>query len=314
MMNRMARYIPGFLFVFTSMLMSCENENEPLLKNISFGTQVEEMQSRAPFVDNEEDEDDFNTFAVWGNYNGNQPVFTNQEVHRSTSQPTGVWYYSPSKSWNMAADSYVFSAYSPYGVGTPTVVNNLLTSLTFDSNAHPVDLMLAYTPVEKEDIGKTVVPTFNHALGAVNFTFKLKSGFNYVNTYRVTGVQLDNVYTSGLFALNNGNTITPSTTGTPGKTNTITSFTGGAFTISQAMTSDYLFVIPQQSAVATLRLTLDVNGESIELTKENFSINWTMGKKTTYNITLDPLQDFSITVVTTAWDTPVIPDIVVGSN
>mgnify|MGYP003293934653 FL=1 len=57
MMNRMARYIPGFLFVFTSMLMSCENENEPLLKNISFGTQVEKMQSRAPFVDDEEDVD-----------------------------------------------------------------------------------------------------------------------------------------------------------------------------------------------------------------------------------------------------------------
>lgn len=307
-MNRIARFLPCFLFALTSSLMSCENENGlPSQRSLSFATQVRELQSRASIVDGAEDIADFNTFTVWGNYNGEQAVFTSQVVNRSTANPTGIWEYTPPKYWVMTADNYAFSAFSPSGVGTPTVSGNMLTSLAFDSKAHQVDLMMAYIGVPKADIGKTVVPVFNHALGAVNFTFRLKPGFNYVNTYRVTDIDFDNVYTSNSFALNADNTITPGSPGGFGQSNSITQFTGEAFTAEQVMTSDYLFVIPQQSANAILRFTMDVNGEPVELVKENFSISWEMGKKTTYNITIDILQDFTITVETTAWDEPEIP-------
>ena len=129
-MNRIARFLPCFLFALTSSLMSCENENElPSQRPLSFATQVRELQSRASIVDGAEDIADFNTFTVWGNYNGEQAVFTSQVVNRSTANPTGIWEYTPPKYWVMTADNYAFSALLskasdvsilPLTVGVPT--------------------------------------------------------------------------------------------------------------------------------------------------------------------------------------------------
>lgn len=299
-MNRIVRYLPCFLFAFASSLTSCESENEPIMETISFAAQTKEMHSRAPIVDGAEDIVDFNSFVVWGNYNNTEAVFTAQEVRRSATNPTSIWEYTPVKEWVATADSYVFSAYSPSGVGTPTVEGNMLQSIAVDTKIYQQDLMMAYTTVPKANFGRTVTPIFNHALGAINFTFSLAEGYTYTKPYKLISVQLENVYTQGTFTLNTDNTITP-----PAEPNDMASVAipnipeNATFTLAQPYVSDHLFVIPQKGSV-TLTVEIVVGGETKTLTQENFSIDWEMGKITTYNITINPF--FYITVQTTGWD------------
>lgn len=305
-MNRIARYLPCFLFAFASSLTSCESENEPIMETISFAAQTKEMHSRASIVDDAEDIEDFNSFVVWGNYNNTKAVFTAQEVRRSATNPTSIWEYTDVQEWVATADSYVFSAYSPSGVGTPTVVGNMLKSITVDTKTHQKDLMMAYTTVPKANFGRTVTPIFNHALGAINFTFSLAEDYTYTKTYTVKSVQLENVYTQGTFTLNTDNTITP-----PAEPSDMASVAipnipdepdqpdKATFTVDDSYESDHLFVIPQKGSV-TLTVVIGVDGETKTLTQDNFSIDWEMGKITTYNITINPF--FYITVQTTGWD------------
>ncbi len=297
-MNRIVRYLPCFLFAFASSLTSCESENEPIMETISFAAQTKEMHSRAPIVDGAEDTEDFNSFVVWGNYNNTKAVFTAQEVRRSAINPTSIWEYTPVKEWVATADSYVFSAYSPSGVGTPTVVGNMLQSITVDTKTYQQDLMMAYTTVPKANFGRTVIPTFNHALGAINFNFSLAEDYTYTKTYTVKSVQLTSVYTQGTFTLNTNNTITPTVTGS--KNDVSITATNATFTNAQPYVSDHLFVIPQKGDKVTLTVVIEVDGETKTLTQENFSIDWEMGKITTYNITINPF--FYITVQTTDWE------------
>ena len=298
-MNRIARYLPCFLFAFASSLTSCESENEPIMGTISFAAQTKEMHSRAPIVDGAEDIEDFNSFVVWGN-NNTEAVFTAQEVRRSTTNPTSIWEYSPVQEWVAMADSYVFSAYSPSGDVSSTVVGNMLQSITVDTKTYQQDLMMAYTTVQKANFGRTVTPIFNHALGAINFNFSLAEGYTYIKKYTVKSVQLENVYTQGTFTLNTDNTITP-----PAEPNDKASVAipnipeNATFTLAQPYVSDHLFVIPQKGSV-TLTVVIEVGGETKTLTQDNFSIDWGMGKITTYNITINPF--FYITVQTTDWD------------
>lgn len=269
------------------------------METISFAAQAKEMHSRAPIVDGAEDIEDFNSFVVWGNYNNTEPVFTAQEVRRSTTNPTGIWEYTDVQEWVATADSYVFSAYSPSGVGTPTVANNInmLQSIAIDTQTNQVDLMMAYTTVQKADFGRTVTPIFNHALGAINFNFSLAKDYTYTKKYTVKSVQLTSVYTQGTFTLNTDNSITPTVTGS--KNDVSITATNATFTNAQPYVSDHLFVVPQSGSV-TLTVVIEVDGETKTLTQDNFSIDWEMGKITTYNITINPF--FYITVQTTGWD------------
>ena len=257
------------------------------------------MHSRAPIVDDAEDIEDFNSFVVWGNYNENVSVFDGVEVTRSATNPTSIWEYTEEQKWVATAEKYDFSAYSPSGVGTPTVVGNMLKSIIVDTKTYQKDLMMAYTTVPKANFGRTVIPIFNHALGAINFKFSLAEGYDYTKTYTVKSVQLTSVYTQGTFTLNSDNTITP-----PAEPNDMASVAipnipeNATFTLAQPYVSDHLFVIPQKGSV-TLTVVIEVGGETKTLTQDNFSIDWGMGKKTTYNITINPF--FYITVQTTDW-------------
>ena len=231
--------------------------------------------------------------------NNTEAVFTAQEVTRSTTNPTSIWEYTEEQKWVATAEKYDFSAYSPSGVGTPTVVGNMLKSITVDTKTYQKDLMMAYTTVPKANFGRTVIPIFNHALGAINFKFSLAEGYDYTKTYTVKSVQLTSVYTQGTFTLNSDNTITP-----PAEPNDMASVAipnipeNATFTLAQPYVSDHLFVIPQKGSV-TLTVVIEVGGETKTLTQDNFSIDWGMGKKTTYNITINPF--FYITVQTTDW-------------
>ena len=68
--------------------------------------------------------------------------------------------------------------------------------------------------------------------------------------------------------------------------------------------------VPQQTT-ATLHLEIDVNGEIIEIDKDNFVVDWKTGKSYLYNITLDATKDISVAVTTTDWDRPNISDIII---
>ena len=300
-MKRLRHILPFcILSVYTSVFIGCKSEDEPQnVQSISFSPQTEKVDSRADFV---ETSNDLGHFIVWGNYDG-KAVFTAQKVNRVD----GYWEYTPLQYWILSAESYDFTAYSPEGAGTPNIVANQLTSVSYDCNAQQIDLMMAYTAVPKADIGKTVLMTFNHALAAVNFSFKLNPSFSYEHNYKVTSVQWSNVYTKGTFTLNANNTITASPSD-EGAMNAITAFSGTSFTTTSAMECDYQFVIPQNNTNVSLVFKLDINGEIQTITKTIPNINWEAGNKYTYTVTLDP---FEITVETTPWDVPTIEDIVV---
>ena len=299
-------------FGFLLLLTGCGNEEEPQLSpSITFNSEVEESHSRAPMVDNWADED-FVTFSVWGNYKEGSTttaVFTNQLVTRTN----GVWGYSPAKTWVLTATGYDFSACSPHDAGTPAVTDNDLTSITFDSYDNQVDLMMARTTVDPEDFKNDVKLTFSHALAAVSFTFLLKEGFNYVNTYKVTQVELSDLHTTGKFTLNADKTISAQTTGEPGTAKAITVFTGSTFTKTTSMVSDPLFVIPQ-TGTAKVTISIQISNQSITLPAKDLTMDWQVGKRYNYQVAIDPLQGVTISVQTTPWTELEIQEIVVGGT
>ena len=284
-------YTFGLLWFFLLFLTGCGDEDTSFYEpSISFTPQAKEVSSRASFINNTHDLDHF---IVWGNYDG-EKVFTAQRVNKINDS----WEYSPGKSWVLSANEYHFSAYLPADAGTPRITNNQLYSIDFNCATQQTDLMMAYTTVPKADFGKTVEMSFKHALAAINFSFKLKEGFTYSHTYKVTGIKWNNVYTQGTFALNSNNTITSSVTGQLGETQTLP-FTGTHFTVTTPMDSDFLFVIPQTLASASLTFILEIDGVRKEIVKSVSSIQWESGKRYTYTISIDP---FEITVQTTPWE------------
>ena len=247
-----------------------------------------------------------NNFNVWGGYDGNT-VFDGRTVYWIAEDYQG-WTYDNPEQW--VYKTYRFYAVYPATVGVIyTTAPNTLTIANYNVNTHPdVDLLMAEVSshVYPND-GATVKLNFKHALAAVKFAFRLNEDFSYTNTYKATAIQWSNVYTQGQFALNGSGDIHATATGILGIANAITTFTGTAFTAASAMESDYQFVIPQAQANATLTFTLDINGESREVVK-TIPVDWEVGKRYTYNITLDP---FEITIETTPWEIPEIGDIIV---
>ena len=298
--------------VFLQLFSSCGKEEEPATKaSIGFNSEWDKGRSRAPMVEDAEDED-LVDFCVWGDYTEEgsvTPVFTNQLVQRSGDN----WVYAPEKYWVLTASHYDFSAYSPHGAGTPVVYENALTAIDFDSKAKQVDLMMARVTVGSEGFEQVVNLPFKHVLAAVSFTFQLKEGHNYVNTYKVTKVQLSSLFTQGRFTLNADNSIAGTTKDDRGAANAVTSFTGSAFTTDATMVSDPLFVIPQKGT-AKLSVTLEINGKEVTLTPKDLTMDWEMGRLYNYQVVVDPLQDITITVQTIPWDKPIIQDVIVSET
>ena len=286
--------------LFLPLIIGCAEKT--VVRNetfISFTSETDEVASRAPFIDLSSD---IVNFTVWGNYDGT-PVFTAQEVVRVDQ----LWEYTPLQRWILSADQYDFSAYTPVGAGVPNVIGNRLASIDVDCNATQQDLVMAYTIVPKAEIGRTVLMTFRHPLSAIKFSLALNGNFDYRQTYKIISVRWDNVYTEGTFTLNNDNTISTNHTGSAKETVPITEFSGSTLSTTSKVESDFLFVIPQTSKDAVLRLLLEINGERKEIVKV-VPIEWESGRKYTYNISIDP---FEITIETTPWEVPETEDIII---
>ncbi len=266
---------------------------------ISFAHETDDVVSRASLINTS---NDIAQFTVWGNYDGT-PVFTGQEVVRVDNH----WEYSPLQQWVVSADQYDFSAYTPVGAGTPNVIGNRLSSIDIDCNAIQQDLVMAYTVVPKTEIGRTVMMTFRHPLSVINFSLALNGNFDYRQTYKIISAKWDNVYTEGTFALNSDNTISTNHTGSAKETVPVTEFSGSTLSTSSNIESGYLFVIPQTVPDAVLRLVLEINGERKEIVKV-VPIEWELGRRYTYNISIDP---FEITIETTPWEIPETEDIII---
>ena len=299
--QHLLKYIYTFSLLCLCMVFHtgcASKEDSPSMPSIFFIPQAEGGDTRADLIDSAED---INHFLVWGNYDGNV-VFNGIQVSKEGNE----WVYEPLQYWNMNATQYEFYAYTTAQEGTTaTMTNNQLSVSGIDSKNNPADLVMAYTPVTYENFRKVVNMNFKHALAMVHFSFKLKEGFNYTHTYRVTSVKWNNVYTQGQFTIDRNNTITSQPSGSLGETLAITTFTGSSFTTQSAMVSDDLLVNPQSSTTAQLVFTLEVNGKAETVTK-TVSIDWKPGTKYSYNVVIDP---YEITVVTTPWEKPNIQDI-----
>lgn len=252
-------------------------EDSPNMPSIFFIPQAEGGDTRAYLIDSAEDIDHF---LVWGNYDGNV-VFNDTQVSKKGNE----WVYEPLQYWNMNATQYEFYAYTPIEAGTPEVVDNHQWSVSgIDSKNNPVDLVMAYTQVPQVNFGQDVNLNFKHALAAVNFSFQLREGYTYTNTYDINNIRWNNVYTQGTFTMNRG-TIRATPTGTLGTSNAVNVNTN-------------LLVIPQTTE-ATLAFSLNINDENKEITK-NISIDWEPGHKYNYNIIIDP---YEIVIEATEWET-----------
>ena len=266
---------------------------------ISFAPKAEEVVSRASFINSTAD---LNHFIVWGNYDGNV-VFAGQRVERVDQQ----WEYSPLQKWILSADQYDFSAFTPADAGIPVIVENRLTSIDVDCSISQRDLVMAYTTVPKAKIGQAVLMNFNHALAAVNFSFKLKEGFSYSNSYKIVNVKWDNIHSQGRFTLNKDNTISAQLLGNADESIAPTGITGTTLSAASAIESEYLFVVPQSLSNASLIITIEINGVTSEISK-SLAVDWKAGQRYTYNVSIDP---FEISVETTPWETPKVNDLII---
>ena len=278
-----------FLFFSITFNTGCEKKEYSInMPSISFFPQPE-GGSRANLIDGAED---IYHFIVWGNYDGNV-VFDGTRVSKEDSK----WVYAPTKYWNTNATQYEFYAYTPH-TGTATITNNQLSVSGIDLKNNPVDLVMAYTRITNKNFRKVVELNFKHALAIVKFSFKLKEGFSYFNTYRVTSIKWKNVHTQGQFAINRNDSITSHPLGSLGETITITTFKGDKISTSSAMVSDNLLVIPQSTTMAQLTFSLEIN-EKTEIINKTIPVVWEPGAQYMYNVIIDP---YEVTVETTPWE------------
>ncbi len=87
--------------------------------------------TRATFVNGVEN---INNFKVWGNHDGTT-AFNGTEVTKQGSD----WVYEPLQHWNMGANQYEFTAYTPIEAGTPAIDNNHLLSVSGINSINQVE-------------------------------------------------------------------------------------------------------------------------------------------------------------------------------
>lgn len=243
-------------------------------------------------------------FKVWGGY-GTTTVFNGENIVLGSDN-----IHTTDKPWTNNTYNF-FAVYPTTANGTYTVPSTFAINNYNVRDNQEKDLMIAAAYNHAyPDKGVAVGLHFQHALTAVAFNIKLESGKTYKNTYRIVSATIGNVYTNGNIAVGNDATITTTPTGGKGSTNAITEFSGTNFTATKAMVSTPVMTVPQQTT-ATLHLEIDVNGEIIEIDKDNFVVDWKTGNSYLYNITLDATKDISIAVTTTDWDRPSISDIII---
>ena len=197
----------------------------------------------------------------------------------------------------------------PYGVDGNTLVNfyaysngtyndnsgNPYISFSMDENASTQhDLLVATNSVAYKDHNGTVPLTFDHACAAVAFNVFMsnKLSTNLAGkTLTVSSIVLKKVCNKGKY--NFGTTFNESTwSDVEGSADYTLNNSGMEITTTpQALSSNYLFVIPQTRAVngttgTYLDVTYTFSGQTKTSATIPLSVNWEAGKQYTINIKL----------------------------
>ena len=311
-----------FMAAVAATLASCSTNNEDFVtmnevQKITFDAPVMNKNGRAAITDTKYPEaEKFKVFAqrTTGEYQTGWDNNFMNGVEVSKVQTETYWAPAADYFWPKNGDVISFAAYSPSSLANGTGCTNVeystaglkVTDYQLDAALNDQkDLMYAPRVLNQTKTGNTtgVDLTFKHALSLINFTVKSdNSGIT------VTDIIVSNAKDKGTFS----ETITDgsSYSSTPvwsdqalqGASSSFKVFTGNqAITASLAAQAlgGNLLMIPQTIESSTTPQTLTVkwkytNGGNTEVLDEitkNFSdlstTTWEIGKKYTYNITIN---------------------------
>ena len=283
------------LFLTAGLLTACssddEQKQEPPVRHISVEVNQRPMTSDDPAGARSTDTrsaitttETFSAFSMRG-------IYSNSTSEYSVSKSNDTWTVTPD-TWPDAPNEtkvpfYAFTDGTFYAnSGTPYISFSIAENA---STQH--DLLVAKNSVAYSDHGGKVPLTFDHACAALAFnvqiTNKLKTEKLSNGTLTVNSIVLRNVSNSGKYHFESSSWSDVSGSAYYTLANSDMNIT----TTPQALSSNYLFVIPQSSeANGTTGTYLDVTYTFTGQTKTSatipLSVNWEAGKQYTINIKL----------------------------
>lgn len=268
-----------------------EQKQEPPVRHISVEVNQRPMTSDDPAGARSTDTrsaitttETFSAFSMRG-------IYSNSTSEYSVSKSNDTWTVTPD-TWPDAPNEtkvpfYAFTDGTFYAnSGTPYISFSIAENA---STQH--DLLVAKNSVAYSDHGGKVPLTFDHACAALAFnvqiTNKLKTEKLSNGTLTVNSIVLRNVSNSGKYHFESSSWSDVSGSAYYTLANSDMNIT----TTPQALSSNYLFVIPQSSeANGTTGTYLDVTYTFTGQTKTSatipLSVNWEAGKQYTINIKL----------------------------
>ena len=285
---RLLRLIPLPLLAAPLFFASCSSDDSmtpidevktpqrPISVEVSetpFGNTTEARQlTRAAITDLTS----FSSFEMTANTNDKYEVTKNSSGSWTVD---GSW---PAVDNNTSVNFYAYSNGTYYdNSGTPYI------SFSMDENASAQhDLLVAKNTVSYNAHQGKVPLTFDHACAAVAFnvqiTNTLKTNKLSNGTLTVNSIVLRNVSNSGKYYF--GTSTWGDVSGSAYYTLTNSDIT--VDNTPQALSSNYLFVIPQSSEATYLDVTYTFSGQTKTSATIPLSVNWEAGKQYTINIKL----------------------------
>ena len=268
-----------------------EQKQEPPVRHISVEVNQRPMTSDDPAGARSTDTrsaitttETFSAFSMRG-------IYSNLTSEYSVSKSNDTWTVTPNRwpedGYGIIAPNetkvpfYAFTDGTFYASGTPYI------SFTIAENASTQhDLLVATNTVSYNEHHGKVPLTFDHACAAVAFnvqiTNTLKTNKLSNGTLTVNSIVLRNVSNSGKYYF--GTSTWGDVSGSAYYT-----LTNGNITVdteAQALSSNYLFVIPQRSEATYLYVTYTFTGQTKTSATIPLSVNWEAGKQYTINIKL----------------------------
>lgn len=264
-----------------------EQKQEPPVRHISVEVNQRPMTSDDPAGARSTDTrsaitttETFSAFSMRGIYNSSTTNYT-------VSKSGGIWTVAPD-TWPGGSENNNTTPFYAYTDGTFYSNNGTpFIDFTIAENASTQhDLLVAKNSVAYSDHGGKVPLTFDHACAALAFnvqiTNKLKTEKLSNGTLTVNSIVLRNVSNSGKYYF--GTSTWGDVSGSAYYT-----LTSGNITVdteAQALSSNYLFVIPQSSEGTYLDVTYTFSGQTKTSATIPLSVNWVAGKQYTINIKL----------------------------
>ena len=293
---RLLRLIPLPLLAAPLFFASCSSDDSmtpidevktpqrPISVEVSetpFGNTTEARQlTRAAITDLTS----FSAFTMTANTNDKYEVTKNSSGSWTVN---GSW---PGVENNTYVTFYAYSNGTYYNSGTPYI------NFTVEENAATQhDLLVATNTVSFNDHQGKVPLTFDHACAALAFNVQITNTLKTTlgSTLTVNSIVLRNVSNTGNYYFGSSTWGDVKASDDP-KTPPHYTLTNGDITVDntpQALSSNYLFVIPQSRAAnrtegTYLEITYNFSGQTQTTATIPLAVNWEAGKQYTINIKL----------------------------